>query len=106
MLPFCRLVIKKKKNKERKKEKKRKYPGQVWWHLALIPALRRQSLEDLCEFKANLVYIAGSSAPRTTWKDPVSNNMAVTQCTSRGIPKQAVEELLFGQYCGSIKAFI
>lgn len=28
----------------------------AWWHRPLIPALGRQSLEDLCEFKASLVY--------------------------------------------------
>ena len=27
-----------------------------WWHMPLISALRRQRQEDLCEFKARVVY--------------------------------------------------
>ena len=27
-----------------------------WWHMLLIPALRRQRQVDLCEFEAKLVY--------------------------------------------------
>ena len=32
--------------------------------MTLIPALRRQRQEDLCEFKASLVYRASSSTAR------------------------------------------
>jgi len=31
--------------------------SQPWWHMPLIPALRRQRQEDLYEFWANLIYI-------------------------------------------------
>ena len=31
-----------------------------WWHIPLIPALRRQRHVDLCEFEASLVYRASS----------------------------------------------
>lgn len=29
----------------------------AWWHILLTPALWRQSLENLCEFKASLFFI-------------------------------------------------
>jgi hypothetical protein len=37
------------------------YTSREWWHLPLIPPLRRQSQVDLCEFEASLVYIVSSS---------------------------------------------
>ena len=36
----------------------------VWWHMALIPALRSQRQTDLCEFEASLVYIVSSTIDR------------------------------------------
>ena len=36
----------------------------VWWHIALIPALRSQRQTDLCEFEASLVYIVSSTIDR------------------------------------------
>jgi hypothetical protein len=36
----------------------------VWRHTALIPALGRQWLVDLCEFKASLVYIVNTWTSR------------------------------------------
>lgn len=48
--------------RERKKKKNRKgskrYAEQAWWPIPLIPALQGQRQEDLCAFKASLVYTA------------------------------------------------
>ena len=38
----------------------------------VIPAFRRQRQADLCEFKANLVYIENFRTVRATQNDPVS----------------------------------
>ena len=38
----------------------------------MIPALGRQRQEDLCEFKASLVYRVYSTTARTIERDPVS----------------------------------
>ena len=46
-----------------------------WWHTLLIPALRRQRLADLCEFKASLVYKVSSRSASTTQKNPVSKKL-------------------------------
>jgi hypothetical protein len=45
------------------------FRGQGCWYMALIPAFRRQKQDDLCVFKANLVYIVSS---RTTLRNPIS----------------------------------
>ena len=46
-------------------------PGQ-WWRTPLIPALGRQRLADLCEFKASLIYKMNSRTARTvTQRNPV-----------------------------------
>jgi hypothetical protein len=39
-------------------------------HAFLIPALGRQKQEDLCEFKASLVFIVESRTARTTQRYP------------------------------------
>ena len=31
--------------------------GQIWWHMLLIPAFKKQREVDLCEFKIGLGYI-------------------------------------------------
>ena len=36
----------------------KKYQDQAWWCAPLMPILSRQRQEDLCEFRANLVYIS------------------------------------------------
>jgi hypothetical protein len=42
-----------------------------WWHMSLIPALRRQRQVVLCEFEASLVYRKTVNA---TKKNPVSKS--------------------------------
>lgn len=44
----------------------------VWWLTPSIPALQGQKLNDVCEFKAMLVYIMSSMTAETTWRNPVS----------------------------------
>jgi hypothetical protein len=36
----------------------------LWWHISLIPVLRRQRKVYLCEFEASLVYRMSSRASR------------------------------------------
>lgn len=36
----------------------------MWWYMPLILALDRQRQEDLCEFKASLIYRASSRTAR------------------------------------------
>ena len=50
---------------------KKKKKSQTWWHMPLFPAPRRQ---DLCEFKAILVYIEISRTARTTKRPSLKNN--------------------------------
>jgi hypothetical protein len=45
------------------------------WCTPLVPALRRQRQADLCEFKANLVYIASSR--------PAMKDFIVIPCLKR-----------------------
>jgi len=45
-----------------------------WQCVALIPALGRQRREDLCEFKASLVYRASSRTSKATQRNPVLKN--------------------------------
>jgi hypothetical protein len=40
--------------------------SRVWWHRALIPALGRQKLVNLCEFKVSLVYIMSFRTAKAT----------------------------------------
>lgn len=40
--------------------------------MPIIPSLKREMQEDLCEFKACLVYKASSKIPRASQKNPVS----------------------------------
>ena len=50
---------------------KKPHSGRLWWPTALIPAFRRQRQVDLCEFKANLVYIVSSRTAGATQRNPV-----------------------------------
>jgi hypothetical protein len=59
---LCIIINKSKKRKEKKKKEKRHRQSQPWWHVPLIPALRRQRQEDLCEFEASLVYTSPGQA--------------------------------------------
>lgn len=36
-----------------------------WWHMSIIPSLRRQTQVDHWKFKSSLVYRAHSRTPRT-----------------------------------------
>jgi hypothetical protein len=49
------------------------YASQLWLSMPLIPVLGKQRQENLCEFKASLVYIESSRTTRATWKDCASN---------------------------------
>jgi hypothetical protein len=50
-----------------------KWPA-YWWYMSLIPTLRRQRLEDLCEFQASLIYSSSSRTVRATQRNPVLEN--------------------------------
>jgi hypothetical protein len=54
-----------------------------WWHRPLIPALGRQRQEDLCEFKANLVYRASSRTARAIQRNPVSKKQKTQNKTKK-----------------------
>ena len=45
-----------------------------WWSTPLIPALRNQRQEVLCEFEANLVFRVSSRTGRATKRNPVWKN--------------------------------
>lgn len=45
----------------------------AWWHMLLIPALRRQKQVELCEFEVSLVCKVGLGQPRIH-RDPVLKN--------------------------------
>ena len=47
----------------------------------MIPALRRQRQEDLCEFKASLFYRVSSRPARTTQTNPVSKQKQTNRTT-------------------------
>jgi hypothetical protein len=57
---------KKKERKEQEKEtrKKKSNRGQEWWHIPLVPALRRQRQVALSRFPASLVFRVTSSTAR------------------------------------------
>lgn len=40
--------------------------GWVWWHVPFISGLGSHRQSNLCEFKANLIYIASSRSARIT----------------------------------------
>lgn len=44
----------------------------MWWHIILIPALRRQEQADLFEFEANLVYKAHPGQPGLLYTEILS----------------------------------
>jgi hypothetical protein len=46
--------------------------SQAWWYMPLIPALRRQRLAELCEFKSSLVCIVRFRTAKATYPDSVS----------------------------------
>jgi hypothetical protein len=65
---------------------------QVWWGTPLVPPLRRQRLEDLCEFEASLVYRVNFRTARATQRIPISKRKTTTttkqQQKSQTEPKQ------------------
>ena len=50
--------------------------AEQWWHMPLVPALRRQRQrqEDLCEFEVNVIYRVSSRTARATQRNPVLKN--------------------------------
>jgi hypothetical protein len=49
----------------------------MWWHMPLIPALRRQRQVDLCDFETSLVYKSSSRTVRVvTQRNPVSETIS------------------------------
>jgi hypothetical protein len=56
--------------------------------MSLIIALGRQRQEYLCEFKANLVYRAGSRSARVTQRKPVSKTKKKTNRQTNKQPKR------------------
>jgi hypothetical protein len=43
----------------------------LWYHTPLIPALRRQRQEDLCECEDSLVYRVSSRTANATQRNPL-----------------------------------
>lgn len=62
------------RNTVAEEEENFKIISQAWWFTPLMPALRRKRQVELCEFKANLVYIVNSREARVTQKYCVSSN--------------------------------
>jgi hypothetical protein len=54
----------------------------------LIPALRRQRQEDLCEFQTSLVYKVSFRTDRTIQRNPVSKNKTKQQQQQQNPKKQ------------------
>ena len=48
------------------------------WHTPLIPALLGQRQEELCEFKASLVYRVSSRTARLTQRNPIKLSWSKT----------------------------
>ena len=48
-----------------------------WWHLLLIPALKRQRQVDLCEFEVSMVYIMGSRTVKATKRNGLENKKQI-----------------------------
>lgn len=59
-----------KSKKEKQKFTKFKILGQAWWHIPLIPALRRERQADHCKSETKLIYTVSSRTSRATLKDP------------------------------------
>ena len=53
----------------------------VWWHTPLIPGLWRQKQEDLCKFKASLVYTV-ELQDNQSQRDLVTKNQTVQWLTA------------------------
>jgi hypothetical protein len=51
----------------------------VWWCTSLIPGLRRQRQEDLCELEAIMVYRMSPRTARATQRNPVSKQNKIKQ---------------------------
>jgi hypothetical protein len=51
----------------------------AWWHMRLVPALRRQRQVDLCEFEANLIHKVGPGQPRLSYRETLSQKQSKTK---------------------------
>jgi hypothetical protein len=83
------------KNKERRVAKEGRKEGrrkerQVWWYTSLIPPNRWQRQTNVCEFKANLVYI--------TW----CLTQGFYSCTNIMTKNQVGEERVYSAYTSTL----
>ena len=78
------------------KSKWQHFRGKLGWHTLLIPALRRQTWEELCEFEANLVYRASSKTAGATQRNRFSKQTTKQEIdTSWKVSLSAVFQLYF-----------
>jgi hypothetical protein len=70
------------------KNKKRGNCGWVWWHMPLIPVLRRQRGRQISEFEFSLDYKVSSRTARAKQRNPVSKNKETNKQTNKQTNKR------------------
>ena len=65
------------------KNKKRGNCGWVWWHMPLIPVLRRQRGRQISEFEFSLDYKVSSRTARAKQRNPVSKKKQTNKQTNK-----------------------
>ena len=78
---------------------RRKEAGQ-WWYMSLVPALRRQSQADLCDFKASLVYRASFRTTTATERTLLQKVEEVVEEKKEGKENKGRKDLLYSVPCG------